>query len=753
MATKAATKPKKQAYLPEDEYANHYYEAQKQARLFFLPFNEYERIAANKIREDLPPNIPKVNDGSLAGLISETPMRILAQMFTGNTKVLESIDPKTKKPAYPQPWLQELANVLWTKDIVPNANTQAPFLQKMQLSLYRALIYGACPIYTFFTKRGSYRGPDFTIPYIRDVYLEVGKSSDLDSDYIFMDSYYTRLQLDRIIASANDVEATGVKSPWDVEALKKIRDSHVESQKEYLAKNPAERNRPVRSTQIKFTTVFQRGVEAPFDTFYAEGNRDDTTIVRRKVNEDPTGDLPIHFLYAYEDLINPYGKGQIELSGGTQNVLDYMVQLHVLANQIGLQPPILVEGDRSMTDLDSMIYSPSQFWFTGAAKVDIMETSGSILKEFPSAYQLYKSQLVGMQGTTMTDVPTAAGDPSQGKSPAAINKNQARETAHDNFLTSQVVQTYSKVFKSMLNIKFANMQGKDIMKLEAEDAVQLMRSGLIPEDPNNPGQPITKEVEMDWDSLRGHFDFEIDPESSKVKDNADQVTKLTEVLTFIQQNPYMLQYIRATGYELNIGEIYAQILTKLGLQDVEKILDPMSDEDKQKAAEVPPMVFDKPKIQLDYPDMPPKAQVDILNRLGLTVTLMDVLMGPVLDPNIRGVFKPQNQPGPENTPLASSDVLNQEQPPAQPGQPAPPPIEQGPQVEQSEMAKGAFFTPNPNLKPETNDLIQQVMQEKQVPQQIAHGIVHARGLGLPEQEIEKWLQDNVKQPGQPAGVR
>lgn len=755
------------AYLPQNEYAWTYYEAQKQARLFFLPFNEYERLAANKIREDLGPNMPRVNDGSLAGLLMETPMRILAQPFTGHAKVLESIDPKTKQPAMPQPWLGELINVLWEREIIPYANTQAPFFQKQQLALYRALIYGSCPIYTFFTNRNGRRSADMVIPYIRDVYLEVGKSSDLDSDYIFFDQYYTRLQLDKILAAGNRVEATGVKSPWNLKALKQIRDSHVESQKDYLSKNPAERNRPVRSTQIKFTTVFQRGVGAPFDTFYNEGNKEDLTIVKSKINEDPTGDLPIHFLYAYEDLINPYGKGQIEISGGTQNVLDYMTQLHVLANQVGLQPPIVIEGDRSSVDLDSMVYAPTQFWFTGGAKIDIMETSSSILKEFPTAYAMYKGQLIGMQGTSTTDVTSESGDPTKGKTPTALDQQAERQNSHDNFLMSQAVQTFSRVFKSMLNIKFANMQGSDIIKLEADDAAKLMRAGLIPADPKNPNVPQSQQLDLDWNTLRGKFDFEVDPESSVVKNNADQVAKLMEIPQLIAENPYLVEYIQQTGNQLNLGEVYEQIFTKLGLQDIEKILTPIPQE--QMGNQPPPMAFDKPSIDLKYTDMPPAAQVQLLGHVGLNVNMMDVLMGPVLDANIRGVFQPEPNPDPRNPqqpqpPTNPGDVQlpkgatlvpndgGQAQPMPQPGQPMPGQPPQAPMPGAAPQPAPApqgppQQAPQSPLKPETSQLIQQTMAEKGVSPQVAAGIIHARAYNIPENEIQTWLDKHKGQNG------
>jgi hypothetical protein len=735
----------KRPYLDRDEYAWTYYEAQKQARLFFLPFNEYERLADNDVREDLPQNMPRINDGSLADLLQKTVMRVLAQMYTGTAKITESIDPQTGKPTNPQPWLQELTNFVWTKHIVPNANTQAPYFRKAQLALYRALIYGSCPIYTFFTSNGSYRGADMAIPYIRDVYLEVGKSSDLDSDYIFMDTYYTRLQLARIIAQGNRLQDVGVKSPWDLEALKKIYDSHVESQKDYLSKNKAERNRPVRATQIRFTTVFQRGVQAPFDTFYVgagvAGGYEDATIVRSKINEDPTGDVPIHFLYAYEDLVNPYGKGQIKLSGGTQNALDYLTQLHILATQLGLQPPVLIEGDTQSTDVKSMIYAPNQYWFTGGAKVDIMETVSSVYKEFPTAYGMYKGNLVNAQGQAPVDVSGESGNPIAGKTPKAITQRQATTSEYDNYMRGQFYNTFRRVTKSMINIHFANMQGEDLEKLAADDAIKLTRAGLIPSDEQ--GQPQSQQIVLEWNNLRGKFDFEIDPDSVVVKDNQEQITALSAVLEYVTENPYMLQYINSTGYSLNLGELYRAILTKLGLQDMEKILEPMSDQDKAKANAVPPMVFDKPKIGVDYDELPPTAQLQMLQRLGYNVTMLDILMGPVLDPNRRGVYNPQDQPpGTAMNPIGpQAGTLEQENG----GQPVPPtPSSLTPAAPATPGAPAAPTAAQPvGPQPQSIGLLKQTMAEHglQDPRQ-AMAVMHAKALGIPDEDIANYMQKN-----------
>lgn len=742
----------KRPYLPRDEYAWTYYEAQKQARLFWQPFNEFERLADNDVREDLPANMPKVNDGSLADLLDKTVMRVLGQMYSGSAKVIESIDPSTGKPTYPQPWLNELVDYVWEKKIVPHANTQTRFFRKQQIALKRALIYGSCPVFSFYTSNGSYRGADCSIPYIRDVYLEVGKSSDVDSDYIFMDTYYSRLQLARVIAQANKLQEVGVDSPWDIEALKKIYNSHLEQQKDYLAKNKAERNRPVRATQIKFTTVFQRGVAAPFDTFYASPGLDasasSTTIVRSKINEDPTGDVPIHFLYAYDDLVNPYGQGQIKKSGGTQNVLDYLTQLDVLATQLGLQPPILIEGETTDTDIKSMIFAANQYWFTGGAKVDILETAGTVYREIPTHLGMYKAQLVNAQGQAPVDVSGESGSPTNSKVPAAIKRNQATLSEFDNHMRNQVFNCFRPVTKSMLNIHFANMQGEDLERLAADDALKLTRAGLIPPDPSNPNMPSINEIIIDWDQLRGKFDFEIDPDSVIWKDNQEQIQELSQVLTLIQQNPYLLQYIQRSGYTLNVGEVYRQIFVKLGLPELEKILEPMSDQDKAQASSVPPMVFDKPHIELHYPDIPPEAQMQLLQKVGLNVSLLDVMMGPVLDPNIRGVYQPQPQPGNASNPVDPAAVLGPESPPGSP------PVPPQPNFDQALVPKGASFQPNPNdqnpvsppvaggLQPETQALMTAEMNKHGINEPQARAVIAAKAKGIAEPDIIQWMSKN-----------
>jgi len=142
-------------------------------------------------------------------------------------------------------------------------------------------------------------------------------------------------------------------------------------------------------TGIKFCVSQQRGVDAPFHMFHPSTKK----WVREWSNPDPTGDVQIHFLYCYQDFVNPYGIGIVKLAGGTQNVLDYMRQADVLATQIGARPPILIEGDADGVDLESLVYAQDAQWFAGNAKITRMEISNQVYAQLPNRISMYKTSL------------------------------------------------------------------------------------------------------------------------------------------------------------------------------------------------------------------------------------------------------------------------------------------------------------------------------------------------------------------------
>jgi hypothetical protein len=555
-------------YLEKEELKNAYYEADRVANDWMKPFIEYERIAGNKLSKQLGKNMPKVNDGSLAASLLETPMNVLPSMSTGK---FTSTGKKTA-------WLGEVANIILKTKIIPNANTQAGIFDKQQISLYRATKYGAQPIYNFFVSTDNYTGSDCSLPYIKNVKLEPGKFSVEDCDYVFLDVYYTKLQLKKLIdqqkneAKLAKKEGRTADTTWNVDALQKLADMSMSS-KEMEEQNINERDKKVSSSGIKTTTCFQRGVNAPFYMFSKHLSSDE--LLREWTNPDPTGDLPITMQYCYENLESPYGIGRVELAGPTQNVLDYMTQAHVLATQLGLQPPKKLSGSIDTANLGSIVNTPDALWMLGSAQIDVVQPTSSVYTQFPANFGLYKSQLQTLQGRTDGSVASASGNPVFSKTPQGIQQQETRTNSQDNYLRVKADTAWAKVYEKMMNVHMAQMQGADILDIVEEDANKLLQAGFFDDNPQTP-EPGVNEIPILYDEIRDTFKFEYDPRPET--DDAEKNRNI-ELLDIITSNPNIIPAIQQSGYKVDLGEIVKNIITSSGAERADKVLVKMIPED------------------------------------------------------------------------------------------------------------------------------------------------------------------------------
>lgn len=538
-------------YLEKKDLTDAYYEANKTAQDWFKPFDEYERLAANKISKAIGKNMPRVNDGSLAASLIETPMQVLPSMQPG----------KFHSKQQSKAWVNEVANIVWKNVIVPGANTQASFFDKEQIALYRALKYGAQPRYNFFVSTDEYTGSDWSLPYIRNVKLEPGKFSVDDCDYVFLDVYYTKLQLKKLIEQQKKEK----DSTWDVKLLKKLADMSMTS-KEMEEQNINERSKQIHSSGIKTVICFNKGVNAPFYMFsphLAPGE-----CIRTWKNPDPTGALPITMQYCYENLESPYGIGRAELAGPTQNVLDYMTQAHVFATQVGLQPPKKLSGPTDQTNLNSLTHTPDALWQMGNAQIDIVNNTNAVYSQFPNNFGLYKTQLQTLQGRTDGSVSAESGNPSFSKTSAGVKMQEERTNSQDNYLRNKADIASGKMAEKMMNVHMAQMEGADVLELVEEDAERLQKAGFFDDNPQTPA-PSIKDVAILYDDLKQTFTFEFDP---RPEADEDEKNRWLELIDISASNPNILPAIQASGYDFNVGEAFKKVISSSGADGWDKVL-------------------------------------------------------------------------------------------------------------------------------------------------------------------------------------
>ncbi len=528
------------AFLTDDKEL---YDLQDQgkteAQIWRQSYPEFERLADNDLLEDGDESLPEVNDGSLSASLFKLPKRIVSSALTGRATATDSDDA----------WVTELANIVWEKKIIPNANSQAPFHRKWKDAVRKAAIYGSVPLITLFVERGRYTGADFVVAQPQDVTLEPGKVSDYDSDVLFWDVYFSRSQVKDMIKRAKAESKEARDNPndesfnkWNVEVLNKAYNSKEEASRDV---NDEHSNKKVQQKGIKFCIAVQRGVDAPFKMFWRK------ETAREWSNPDPSGDVNIHYLYCYQDFVNPYGTGIVKLAGGTQNVLDYMRKADVLATQIGLRPPVSIAGDLTNADLDSIgVYAQDAQWITGEAVVRREEISNQVYAQLPARVSMYKTSLNQLIPVGDTSISGAdSGDPQYSKTPAGVAFQKANLSIDDEDFKDNLYMTYEAVAKSMINTHFANMQGSDLLKLTDEERDRLIQAGLeFPVDEK--GNP-TNELEVIWDEARATFDFEINAEQNKTTDEAQQLEGLMKVMDLIRDPA--TQQILSSGQPLMLG--------------------------------------------------------------------------------------------------------------------------------------------------------------------------------------------------------
>jgi hypothetical protein len=596
------------AFLPIDDVYQAYTDASAEALQWRKDYPQFERLMDNGLLDDLDENLPEVNDGSLAASLFKLSKRVIRKKMAGRAVAIDSDDQ----------WITELANIEWEKKILKNANSQASPRRKWKDAVRKAAGYGGQPIITLFVDRGTYSGADFIVPYCQDVKLEAGKVSDEDSDIIFWDVYYTKQQVVNMLEKAKAEQKTNDGyNKWDTQALEDILNGQPQEDRPGNEESKEKMDKGVKKSGFHFYIAFQRGVQAPFYMCHKK------KVVREWSNPDPTGDVPVHYLYCYQDFINPYGIGIVKLAGGTQNVLDYMRQSDVLATQLGFRPPKQIQGNAGEVDEESLVYAQDANWYVGNAKVERMEISNQVYQQLPERINMYQSSLNKMIPMGDSTVSSGSGDPMQSKTPAGVKQAQASLSVDDEDFMENVDETYAMVAKSMINTHFANMQGTDLMKLDPEEQEILQKAGIeFPQDEN--GQP-SMQLEVQWDQARATFDFEIDPEAEKTADDEKRLEGLLKVAEFRSQDPNFDAALQADGKKLDLGELYSEIISLT--TDNDKIIKEISPEEQQAMQEQAQQQGDtqQPKLpseSLNYKDAPEDIKRQIEAQAGLQPSTM-----------------------------------------------------------------------------------------------------------------------------------
>lgn len=711
-------------YLQESSLLETYTRAKQYVRFLDDPFQEWERIARNRPHPSIDKAYPKVTDGTTASIVQKTPRRIIQQIPTGKVHA-DKVD-----------WLTIVAGFIFTNRIIPHANSQYNLIQKCWSVVEKGLIYGSQSVHVPFVNKDGNFTTDMTVPYVKNVIYEPGKVSDTDSNYILMEAYYQPKDIEAIIDRERKLKKSDKKyeSTWDLVSLNKIKNDTSNKADEELT--PSERKRQGgNSGGVKIVHMFQRGVGA---TFYSLHPKSDV-IVRRKKSKDPRGEMPISTFYAGIDGSNPRGRGFVELVGAMQNLMDSEMQMFQFERALMLAPPTIKRGTWNKNQAKLIPNILVDLGSDPAASWEVLQRDTTALNNFANNYGLMKSQLLNLLSSPDTSVSSDVGNPNFSKTPQGVAALQQSMSVDDNYIRKQFEAFYERWAETAINLYFAERSGKEQIQLDEATAQKI--KDLPDFDPEQMGDDNT--IRIDWDTETPILKFKVDASTSKIQDDADQLAKQQNLLEMVMKYPMLNS---SFGGPIDVDMLSRKIVNVSGVEDPEEVAPeptPAQKEAKAQAKNSPnpfsPM-FDKPSIRMNFPDLPPVAQVALLQSAGVpNITIQDVLQGPVVDPNIRGTTNPVNAPG-ELLPGQQPG-----QPPQSMPQPGTVPTANGSSVDAADLVKLYQLVPEAN-KPAILNMITGLQQVgvtqptqdanlKAIGQAHSDASSHAQDLAPPEPTI------------------
>ncbi len=616
------------SFLDETNIFKRYRAAKLYTEQLTRPFPDFERLARNRPLDGIDPAYPRTTDGTTASIIRKTPKRIIQQLPTGSVIAEDN------------GWLGIVADYILREKIIRHANEDYNLIQKCWLTIESSLTFGSTATYTPFLNHDGYFSPDLTLPYWGDIFLQRGKKSGNSCSYIFMRAWWQKADIEALIDSETKMIAKSKKSKgsytptWDIVALKKVLES--ETSKDLIAMTPTEEERSLETTGIELVTGFQKGVGASFITF----NPSSQTVVRTKVNKDPRGKIPIDWMYGDIDGSNPLGRGIVELIGGLQNLIDSDMQMYQFNRALSLAPPVIKYGN-----IGNFKYAPNSVIKARnpTDKIVALDIDTSAIANYPALYGLQKSQLLNLVNSPDTSISATVGNPSFSKTSAGVQQQAQTVSVDDNYLSKQFETWFEAWCETTINMWFAERSGIDELQLDKQTAMKLREL---------PGFDLTtlspdNKIRINYDTATEALKFRVDPSTTKKKDESMQVQNATNLLDLVMKYPMLNA---SYGGPIDTEVLARRIVTNSGIDDPEQVAPEPTEAQKQsKEAQkntpnpFSPM-FDKPTIRMNYPDLPMAAQIQLLSNAGVHVTPQDMMQGPVVDPNMRGVINPIDDP-------------------------------------------------------------------------------------------------------------
>ncbi len=514
----------------------------------------------------------KITDAALSTLAFERQARVAAQLPTGKVIARDKADEASAK----------LANVALTRYIIPQADSQHPFLIKQRLWGVYASVYGSMPMFYDYRVDDRYIGSDCWLVDPRSFAIQPGQSSVQDADYAFISTKVTTGFIKGILKR----ETTTWRQDVLKDILKEAKDGKATKTDDpnKTSKVEARYDTSQIKGEVEFVTKYESGDDGHWITFAPDH---DNKIVRDIPNPHKSGRIPIVMRHCFPLLNSIIGLGDYERGMKIQKAKDSLTNLFLEGAKNRIFPPLKINS--SMVTMSTIKNQANARWLVSDMNgVEPVNYGNQAMGEFQAAWGSLQSMLMNQFGTTDTSMNKEdTGNPSFGKTPQAIAMTQQRQNARDTWDLFMHEQASQELLEGMINLLTVKME-KPINFSVFEEDMRLIKDefdgkGLNLFASQREGSMTATKKQLS--STKG-YRFLIDAGSSMSQNAQEQFAALLETWNITQQNPQLVQTLVQSGYEYDQGEHLKSMFIASGVNDWDKILKQMSPEQQAKANDV-----------------------------------------------------------------------------------------------------------------------------------------------------------------------
>lgn len=459
---------KKETETPyEYQYKSDYESDWDLHRSYIQTFDAYEAMLVGQVYDSVSNSVDgsKITDSYASTLAKERADRVIAKLPNGLTESVGKAD--VGKAAF--------MDILRQKWVYPNANAQRPFLQKLNLWQLYSSVYGYMPMfYDWTTSSTGYIGPDCWLWNPRNLVPQQGKVSIEDMDYVTALTWVNKKRLKDILD--NEVEGDG----WNRDAIQELlsRVDGKTSGNDTEQDTFVERDRIPQGSKkgICLATRYESGDEGRWVTFAPDNG---CLEIRNMLNPHKNGRIPFVIKYSQPLYDSFYGLGDFQKAKPLQFARDGLTNFYFANLKRNLAPGIIVNANGVVKHTLDVTKPNPVLMETLPNSIRPMPTNTAGLNTYQGAMSNLTGSLLSQFGTQNASLPGAeALNPSQGKTPAAIDMYSGKEATRDGAERQNLELAIEQLTDGFFSL-IVNIGTEDIpITLFQEDIMDIQKSGL-----------------------------------------------------------------------------------------------------------------------------------------------------------------------------------------------------------------------------------------------------------------------------------